>query len=289
MRKISYLFTFFAVLAVCASMASATVIGNLSIVNTIPGGVVVWASRTDWEPPANDPHTTPPGTGSFNVSCLTTCMSGDTTDLTYQATPGGPQLSLVPNQLGTVKDIDITMAPLLSFSPSNPNPGATGVDMFITIAGTPIDLRLISLGPSAPTTDCHGIASGQTCSPTITIPAGQPGAGATFVSPFILTYNGIDLRTGKPRTGVQLAVGGTARDASTNVSAWTGEFTTQVSMTPGDIQDAINGDKSIFSSYSGTFTANFTPVPEPQTTALVLGGLLVLLGRFGMRRYSRGR
>jgi hypothetical protein len=41
------------------------------------------------------------------------------------------------------------------------------------------------------------------------------------------------------------------------------------------------------SSQSGTFTA--ASVPEPQTTALVLGGLLVLLGRVGMRRYSRGR
>ena len=290
MRKTSYLFTFFAVLVACSAMASATIIGSLSIVNTNPGGVVVWASRTDWEPPANDPHTTAPGTGTFSVSCLSTCMSGDITDLSYQATPVGPQLSLTPGEPGVVKDIDISMAPLLSFSPSNPNPGATGVDMFITISGTPIDLRLITLGPSAATTDCHTVSTtGQTCSPTITVPVGQPGAGATFVSPFILTYNGIDPTTGKPRTGVQLAVGGTATDASSHVSTWTGAFTTQVALTPAQIQDMINSDKSISSSYSGTFTASFNPVPEPQTTALVLGGLLVLLGRFGMRRYSRGR
>jgi hypothetical protein len=217
-------------------------------------------------------------------------MPGDITDLTYQATAVGPQLSLTPGQPGTVKDIDISMAPLLSFSPSNPNPGATGVDMFIIIAGTPIDLRLITLGPSAPTTDCHtATAVGSTCSPLITVPATQPGGGTIFVSPFILTYNGLDPTTGKPRTGVQLAVGGTATDASTHVSSWTGAFTTQVALTPGQIQDLINSDKSISSSYSGTFTASFTPIPEPQTTALVLGGLLVLLGRFGMRRYSRGR
>jgi hypothetical protein len=262
------------------------VIGSLSIVNTNPGGVVVWASRTDWQPTANDPHSTAPGTGTFNVSCLSTCTGGDITNLSYQATPVGPQLTLTPGQLGLVKDIDVTQAPLLSFSPSNPNPGATGLDMFITISGTPIDLRLITLGPSAGTTNCAGVTTvGATCSPTITIPAGQPGAGATFVSPFILTYNGIV--NGAPRTGVQLAVGGTATDGSNNVSNWTGAFTTQVNFTPEQIQSMINSDKSISSSYSGTFTANFNPVPEPQTTALVLGGLLVLLGKVGMRRLNR--
>jgi hypothetical protein len=49
----------------------------------------------------------------------------------------------------------------------------------------------------------------------------------------------------------------------------------------------FSSGRSLTSSQSGSFTAS--AVPEPQTTALVLGGLLVLLGRVGMRRYSRGR
>jgi len=82
------------------------------------------------------------------------------------------------------------------------------------------------------------------------------------------------------------------------VSSWFGAFSTQISScgvagtgcTTGQVQDIINSvGGHIDSSYAASFSATFSAVPEPQTTALVLGGLLVLLGRVGMRRYSRGR
>ncbi len=291
MRKISSLFVFFAVFIACASMASATIIGTVSIVNQIPGGVSVWATRTDFQLPANPPGT-PSGTGAFIVSCLSAGPCNDmSTNLTWGA---GTQLTA--GQPGTVKDIDISFAPLLSVPPFATNPGATGLDNFITISGTPIDMRLIAMGPSSTTTDCHGIAVNTNCSPTIIIPAGQPGAGSTFVSPFVLTAL-IDSQTGKPAVGVQLHVSGTATDGGPNVSSWQGAFTTQISAcgstpsngcTPGQVQDIINSQGGhIDSSYSASFSASFTAIPEPQTTALVLGGLLILLGKVGMRRLSR--
>jgi hypothetical protein len=57
-------------------------------------------------------------------------------------------------------------------------------------------------------------------------------------------------------------------------------------MTPQQVLAALGQSNS---TYSSNLSLVLTTVPEPQTTALVLGGLLVLLGRFGMRRYSRGR
>ena len=293
MRKISYLFTFFAVLVACASMASATIIGTVSIVNQIPGGVSVWASRTDFLLPQNSPGTAP-GTGAFVVSCFASPCNDASTNLTY-----GSGSQLTAGQLGAVKDIDITFSGLLSVPPFATNPGATGLDNFMTFSGTPIDMRLITLGPSSTTVDCHGIALNTNCSPTITVPAGQTGAGVTFVSPYVLTAL-IDPTTGKPAVGVQLHVSGTATDGGPNVSNWAGAFTTQISAcgpngaaqgcTPGQIQDIINSvGGHIDSSYSASFTANFTTVPEPESIALVLGGLLVLLGRVGMRRFNQGR
>jgi len=88
---------------------------------------------------------------------------------------------------------------------------------------------------------------------------------------------------------------GTVRRISTGaVTPWNGTFTAQFTNDPGttdgSYQAVLNQlitTGSVTSSYSATFAA--TTIPEPQTTALVLGGLLVLLGRVGMRRYNRGR
>jgi len=121
-------------------------------------------------------------------------------------------------------------------------------------------------------------------------------------------------------SGVTATLGtfGTATDSSGNLSTFSGSFTTQLTtlstgitgtgaggvLTDADIQaffgcpSGASGPgsctpaglaKSIASTHSGTFQATFSQVPEPQTTALVLGGLLVLLGRVGMRRLNRNR
>jgi len=133
-------------------------------------------------------------------------------------------------------------------------------------------------------------------------------------------FNGAPLQLLNTAVGVTatLDIIGTATDSSANVSNFSGAFTTQLNtqstgitghgafgqLTDADIQaffgcpsgasgpgacNPASLTKTIASTHSGTFQATFASVPEPQTTALVLGGLLVLLGRVGMRRYSRGR
>ena len=172
-------------------------------------------------------------------------------------------------------------------------PSAADANTFLTFASHPNLVFSISWppGPGSANTDCSTAnANGLSCS----VFAGSPG---------VLTYqNG--------HTVVSLGVTGKASDTGIGGLAagsnYTGGFSQTytdllpngTAPTPRNIQlyfcpsgtctaaDFASG-RSLTSSQSGSFTAS--AVPEPQTTALVLGGLLVLLGRVGMRRYSRGR
>ena len=145
-----------------------------------------------------------------------------------------------------------------------------------------------------------------------------PGSNcSTTLSVNCVIFNGAPLQLLNTSTGVTatLDVFGTATDSSGILSSFLGAFTTQLTsmstgihgtgvggvLTNADIQaffgcpsgasgpgscNPTSLTKSVSSTHSGTFEANFT-IPEPQTTALVLGGLLVLLGRVGMRRLGR--
>jgi hypothetical protein len=172
-------------------------------------------------------------------------------------------------------------------------PSAADANTFLTFAAHPNLVFSITWppGPGSSNTDCSTASSnGLSCS----VFAGSPG---------VLTYqNG--------HTVVSLGVAGRASDTGigglATGSNYTGGFSQTytdllpngAAPTPRNIQlyfcptgtctaaDFASG-RSLTSSQSGSFTAS--AVPEPQTTALVLGGLLVLLGRVGMRRYSRGR
>jgi hypothetical protein len=182
-----------------------------------------------------------------------------------------------------VNNNDLTVSP----------PSAADANTFLTFAAHPNLVFSISWppGPGSANTDCSTAnANGLSCS----VFAGSPG---------VLTYqNG--------HTVVSLGVTGKASDTGIGGLAagsnYTGGFSQTytdllpngTAPTPRNIQlyfcpsgtctaaDFASG-RSLTSSQSGSFTAS--AVPEPQTTALVLGGLLVLLGRVGMRRYSRGR
>ena len=133
-------------------------------------------------------------------------------------------------------------------------------------------------------------------------------------------FNGAPLQLLNTAVGVTatLDIIGTATDSSGNVSNFSGAFTTQLNtqstgitghgafgqLTDADVQaffgcptgasgpgacNPASLNKTISSTHSGTFQATFTAIPEPETTALVLGGLLILLGKVGMRRLSRSR
>jgi hypothetical protein len=247
-----------------SSSLSAAVIGSLSLSNLGNGGVVVSATRTDFQQPAN-PVPGPPGFGVFQVTCVTANCTGSDTNLTYTG-PGNVTTSLTPGELGQVLDLDITQAGLF------PSPG---LNQFITLLpGVPassFDLTLKMLGGGQSVNDCASFSQGVGCSPFITF------MGLNFQSPFVLTYLGIV--NGKPTTSIALNVGGTATDASNQVSQFNGAFTTQVvNQTPAQIESTINGGGSITSSYSAQLAASFTPIPEPSTWALALGGLLMAFG-----------
>jgi hypothetical protein len=189
-------------------------------------------------------------TGTFEV--------GGGTDLTFN---GG---ALAAGDIGTVKDL---------------NAGdAFPVEDFFTFAAYPqLSFDLAGLDPGSSNTDCATANSnGESCSPF-------------EGSPFVLTY-----LSGK--TIVSLGGFGTADDGA-GVSTWTGAWSTQLSTmtplqvqqffgcTPGeDVTGCTNFETGIFSTYSGEFTAVFTPVPEPTMMALLGVGLLGAGARARRRR-----
>jgi hypothetical protein len=266
MKKTSYLFTFFAVLVDCASIASATIIGDLK---TGSGGTVtVTLTNVTFNP---DTSSSPPGP-PWNAEVA----SG--TNITFAGCPSGV--------LGTPGCLDVgAFAPNEAIQVFSPLTATTVLPVanFLTFAGNgathaALVYSLTGLGPGSTNTNCQSLTIGQSCSVF---------AGA----PLFLT------RTASG-TEANLSVMGFANDG-TGAVPYVGEFQSPISgMTPGQIQllfcpsgtctmaDFTSGT-SITRSQSGDFVASI--VPEPQTTALLLGGLLVLLGRVGMRRFNRSR
>jgi hypothetical protein len=258
----NYLFTFFAGLVACASIASATIIGDLK---TGSGGTVtVSLTNLTFNP---DTSSNPPGP-PWNAEVA----SGTT--LSFSGCPSGV--------LGTAGCLDSgTFNPneaIQVFSPLTPTT-VLPVANFLTFAGNGIShvalvYSLTALGPGSTNTNCQGLGIGESCSVF---------AGA----PLVLT------RTASG-TEANLSVSGFANDG-TGAVPYVGEFQSPISgMTPGQLQlmfcpsgtctpADFNSGISVTRSQSGDFVAFV--VPEPQTTALMLGGLLVFLGRLGLRRF----
>lgn len=152
-------------------------------------------------------------------------------------------------------------------------------DDFITFAAAPnIDIIMTELVPgSFGSSQCTASpAAGQTCTPNI--PGGSAiefsnssngNGGLNAHAQFNVDVNALNTLTGEMSTGV-------------------GTFSADFSNTSYQaLLATIEGGGVVTSGEHGDFTITFASVPEPQTTALVLGGLLVLLGKVGMRRFKR--
>jgi len=235
--------------------ASASVIGNLDIGSG--GMVTVTITSATFSPDPTSVPAGPPWNAEVAVG----------TSLAFN---GGP--------LATGEGVDIN-SPLTTAS--------IGENDFLTFAShANLVYSLTGVGPGSSDTNCAAVTSiGQSCS----VFAG---------SPIVLTLTGNGTSASFIVTG---AVSDTGTGGLATGSSYTGTFSEPLvkplpngkSPTPANIQaffcpgGVCDPSKSISTPFSGTFFA--TTVPEPQTTALVLGGLLVLLGKVGMRRLNRSR
>jgi hypothetical protein len=142
-----------------------------------------------------------------------------------------------------------------------------------------LDLTFIFLGTQGQAQCLVGPVAGQNCTPAL--PTLITATNPMGLSPF-------NLQNTQTGSTASFSLAGNARRISTGeISAFSGVFTAQFTVPYQTYLPTIASGGSVTNSYSATFNA--TTIPEPQTTALVLGGLLVLLGRVGMRRYNRGR
>jgi hypothetical protein len=220
------------------------------------------------------------------VTGSTPCPSGSGNFLT--SGPAALTGSFVPyaNDPGFIKNLNQTVQPLnATFSLSN----------FLTFSPTgsvanpdiALDLTFIYLGTDTPA-QCGAAANpnqvpAQVCTPTISAlvsPTNPQG-----LSPFNLA----NTTTGSTAS---FTVAGNARRISTgeltpfqgNFSA---TFTSNAGTTDGSYQALLaqfNSGGTVTTPYSATFKANI--VPEPGTTALMIGGLLLLIGGSRLRRFS---
>jgi len=254
------------------SNASATVTNTLLTGST--GTVTATLSSLTFN---NDPAALPLGT------CTTTLGRGCNSDVATNTS-----LTFIGGPLAIGEGIYVNNNDLTLTAPS-----ASDANQFLTFASHPNLVFSISWppGPGSSNTNCATANSnGLSCS----VFAGAPA---------ILTYVNGDTFIG---FGVHGQVSDTGVAGLATGSSYTGgfsEFFTQLlpngmAPTPQNIQlyfcpsgtctpaDFTSG-RSITTSQSGTFTAS--AVPEPGTTALMLGGILLLLGKVGMRRFNRSR
>jgi hypothetical protein len=239
--------------------ASASVIGNL-VIGT-DGNITVTLTSATFGP---DPTSVPPG---FQAAVA---MG---TNLTFT---GGP--------LAVGEGVGIA-SPLTAASvPEND---------FLSFAAHPnLIYSLATLGPGSANTNCAAVTMvGQSCSVFAGSPIVLTWQSATSSSAsFAVTGKASDTGLGGVATGSNYS--GLFSEPLVNL------LPNGMLPTPANIQayfcpsgtctaaDFASG-RSVSSAFAGNFFA--TTVPEPETTALVLGGLLVLLGKVGMRRLNRSR
>jgi hypothetical protein len=133
-----------------------------------------------------------------------------------------------------------------------------------------LDLTFIFTGLGSQAACGAPAAPGQVCTPAI--PALVSAANPLGLSPFTL----INTQTGSSAT---FSVAGIARRLSTGeVSTFTGVFTAQFNEFYQEYLPIIATGGTITNSYSATFEAVTTPVPEATSITMLVGGLLLVGG-----------
>jgi hypothetical protein len=221
-------------------------------------------------------------TGDTTIAATTLTFLCDITGVTCPANYGAMAVTGSAAQTGTFSSLANTFGNIESISQATtPINQPFLLSNFITFKSNPdivLDLTFLFAGTGGP---CPPSGSAS-CTPMI--PALVSPSNPLGLSPFTLS----NTQTGST---ADFSVAGQTRRVSTGeVSPFNGVFTMQFTNTPGTTdasvaallaQLALNG--SITTAYSATFKAS--AVPEPGTTSLILGGLLVLAGT-GFKRFK---
>jgi hypothetical protein len=113
-------------------------------------------------------------------------------------------------------------------------------------------------------------AAGQTCTPAL---------AALVTASNVLGLSPFNLQNTQTGSTASFSIAGNARRISTGeISSFTGVFTAQFNVPFQEYLDDIAAGQSITNSYSATFLAQITPVPEASSLTMLLGGLLVAGG-----------
>jgi hypothetical protein len=267
-----------AVAAFLVSYASASpIVGSINISDTCTGsgctsGVTVSGTTIDWFPPSGG------GNGSFQV--------GGTTGSFSSSGPFGNFSGLS----GLLLDLNTTNEPTGSVFPlGGPIVSLAGegnvLPGFMTFSTAPqsqvvFDLKAIAPGVFSSAACTAAPAPGQTCTPSPT-------------SPFNLT-NGAD-----NTSTASLTLSGFVRRTDTGeLSTFTGTFTTQFAPCTAQITTScgfyqnwlpvLAAGGSVSNTYSASFSATATAVPEPSTEVMLIAGLVLIAGAT-IRRRSNSR
>lgn len=140
-------------------------------------------------------------------------------------------------------------------------PLASGIDHFIDLPGGPTGIDFLLSGftnPGPIATNCAGLLPGQLCLLSSALPLVMD------------SFQGM--------TSLSLAEFGTVTDGVGATNDWAGALTTQVAMTPLDIQQLINGGGTLSVAWSESITIApaSTGLPEPGSLALAALGLTCL-------------
>jgi hypothetical protein len=147
-----------------------------------------------------------------------------------------------------------------------------------------MDLTELPEGTKTQSSTCAGISD---CTPTNAafVNANNPGG----VSAFNLDYNSAANSTTASFTFFGIVHDNVAGD-SPSTANFIGTFSEPISNTnPQQLLATIAGGGTVTAAFGEQGTLTIETVPEPATTALVLGGVLLLLGKVGMRRFNRSR
>jgi hypothetical protein len=186
---------------------------------------------------------------------------------------------------GYIKDISEAGQPIQNV----PFATLANFSTFVTGANVPlpnitVDLTQLPEGTDTQSATCAGINH---CTPTNAafVNANNPGG----VSGFNLDFNAAANSTTASFTFFGIVHDNVPGD-SPNTATFVGTFAEPVpNSTPQSLLAIIANGGTINQAYGETGTLTIQTVPEPATTALVLGGVLLLLGKVGMRRFNRSR